>query len=123
MKMLHIVKKYVPYFALQKSQFYMCHDDTQAQVCSTGKTGRPVLRAFRVLGTAPYSPRYAIKVQKSNPWQRVASGGCPACDIISNVWKGVHAVLHSRVHHIPGVYKRLRPNPGESFCSSGHQST
>ena len=67
MKMLHIATKYVPYFALQKSQFYMCHGDTQAQVCSTGKTGRPVPSAFRVLGTALYSPRYAIRYRKATP--------------------------------------------------------
>ena len=30
-----------------------CHGDTEAQVCSTGKTGRPVPRALRALGTAP----------------------------------------------------------------------
>ena len=49
--------------------------------------------------------------------------GCLPRDVISNVWKGAHAVIRNCVRHIPGVYKRLRPNPGESFCSSSHQST
>ena len=60
-----------------------------------------------------------ITARKSNHWQHIASGGCPACDVISNIRKGVHVVLCNHVRHILGVYKRLRPNPGESFCSSG----
>ena len=51
------------------------------------------------------------------------SRGCRACDVISNVWKGARVVIRNRVRHIPGVYKRLCPNLGESFCSSGDQST
>ena len=65
----------------------------------------------------------AIMGWKSNDWQHIASCGCPARDIISNVREGAHAVIRNRVHHIPGVYKRLCPNLGESFCSSGDRST
>ena len=65
----------------------------------------------------------AITERKSNNWQRVTSHGCPARDVISNVQKGAHAVIRNCVRHIPGVYKRLHPNLGESFCSYGHRST
>ena len=65
----------------------------------------------------------AIMGRKSNDWQRIASRGCPARDVISNVRKRAHAVIRNRVRHIPGVYKWLCPNLGESFCSSGHRST
>ena len=65
----------------------------------------------------------AITGRKSNYCQRIASHGCPAHDVISNVRKGAHAVIHNHVHHIPGVYKRLHPSLGEYFCSSGNQST
>ena len=40
---------------------------------------------------------------------------CPARDVISNVQKGAHMVIRNCVCHIPGVYKRVRPNLGESF--------
>ena len=65
----------------------------------------------------------AITGWKSNDWQRIASHGCPACDVISNIQKGAHVVICNHVHHIPGVYKRLCPSLRESFCSSSDRST
>ena len=65
----------------------------------------------------------AITGRKSNDCQHIASRGCPARDVIWNIQKGVHAVICNCVHHILGVYKRLCPSLGESFCSSGNQST
>ena len=56
----------------------------------------------------------AIMGWKSNDWQCVANRGCPARDVISNVRKGVHAVICNHVHHILGIYKRLGPNPGST---------
>ena len=61
----------------------------------------------------------ATTARKSNHWQCIAIGGCLARNVISNVQKGAHAVLRNCVRHILGVYKPLRPNPRESFCSSG----
>ena len=60
-----------------------------------------------------------ITARKRQPLATHCQWWLPACDVISNIRKGVHVVLCNHVHHILGVYKRLPPNPGESFCSSG----
>ena len=107
----------------------MGHSDTCVTVTAKPKPVLPEKPVDRYPGpfghwVRPRNHRgMAIMGRKSNDWRHIASHGCPAREVLLNVRKGAHAVIRHRVCHIPGVYKQLRPNLGESFCSSGNRST
>ena len=59
----------------------------------------------------------AIMGQKSDCWQCIASRGCPARDVISNVRKGAHAVIRNCVRHIPGFISGCALISGSLFVA------